>query len=223
MIWASTAAIAIVISLAAPGFSDAQTTQSFGGRLYRSVFDGGTERLLTNSDRNKVPVSLRVRYDHFVRCRAKFRSGLPQPKTFFEEAASTHQRAIERALACLFATPGVPAAATEYVRNARILYEWEGLSSSPIEEADYAEAYIAEHPRSQFVPYLYVFAAERWRYAFEFFVGERDSEGIARSSAKYRELIARAREDDPFVRLVANDLDEQPYVTTDVGKHPRGR
>jgi hypothetical protein len=86
---------------------------------------------------------------------------------------------------------------------------------------DYAEAYIAEHPRSQFVPQLYVFAEQRWRCAFEFFAGERDAEGIARSSAKYRELIAHAREADPFIRLVADDLDEQPYLTTDVGKHPR--
>lgn len=117
--------------------------------------------------------------------------------------------------------PGVAAAATEYTGKAHILYEWEGLSSSPIEEADYAEAYIAEHPRSQFVPYLYLFAAARWRYAFEFFVGERNPEGIAHSSVKYRELIARAREADPFIRLVADDLDEQRYLTTDVGKHPR--
>lgn len=221
MIRSRTAELAIVMLLSGLGVSDAQTTQSFGGRLYRSVSDGGAQRLLTNSDRNKVPVSLRVRYDHFVRCRASFRSGLPPPKTFFGKAASTHQRALERALACLFEGPDVAAAATEYAGNARILYEWEGLSSSPIEEADYAEAYIAEHPRSRFVPYLYLFAVERWRYAFEFFVGERDAEGIAQSSAQYRELIARAREADPFIRLVADDLDEQPYLTTDVGKHPR--
>ena len=102
--------------------------------MYRSVFDGATERLLTNVDRNNIPVLLRARYGHFVRCRASFRSGLSQPPTFFAKAASTHQRALERAFACLFARQGVAAAATEYAGNARILYEWEGLSSSPIEE-----------------------------------------------------------------------------------------
>ena len=223
MIRARTAAVAIVVLLAAERFSDAQTTPSFGGRLYRSVSDGGTARLLTNTDRNKVPVSLRVRYDHFVRCRASFRSSLPKPKTFFEEAASTRRQALERALACLFASRRVATAATEYVRNARILYEWEGLSSSPIAEAEYAEAYIAKYPRSPFASYLYLFIAERWRFAFEYSVRDRDSEGIARSSAKYREFIARAREADPFIRLVANDLDEQPYLTSDIGTHPRDR
>jgi hypothetical protein len=58
-----TALVAIVILVAAARSPDAQRMPSFGGRLYRSVSDGGTARLLTNTDRNKVPVSLRARYD----------------------------------------------------------------------------------------------------------------------------------------------------------------
>jgi hypothetical protein len=221
MTWPGAAAVAIVISLSATGLSEAQGVPSFGGRLYHSVSDASTDSPFTNNDRASVPVSLRVRFDNFVRCRASFRSGLPSPTTFFEKAASTHQRTLERALTCLFVTPGIAAAATEYARNARILYEWEGEPSSPIEEATYAEAYVAEHPRSPFVPYLYLFAAERWRYAFEYFARDRDSEGVASSSTKYRDLIARARIADPLIRLVANDLDEQPYLDSDVGRHPR--
>jgi len=221
MTWPRTAAVAVIMSLWAPGLSHAQSIPSFGGRLYRSVSDGSTDSPFTNEDRTNLPGSLRVRFDNFVRCRASFHSGLPQPATFLEKAASTHQRALERALACLFANPRIAAVVREYVRNARLLYEWEGMPSSPIEEANYAETYIAEHPRSPFVPYLYLFAAERWRCAFEYFVRGRDSEGIASSSAKYRELIARAREADPLIRLIANDLDEQPYLTSDVGRHPR--
>lgn len=213
--------IAIVISFSAAPLSEAQEIHSFGGRLYHSVFDGSPDTSLTNNDRANVPISLRVRFDDFVRCHASFRSSLPAPTTFFQNAASIRQRAVERALTCLFVNTGIAAAATEYARNARILYEWEGMPDSPIEEASYAEAYVAEHPRSPLLPYLYLFAAQRWRCAFEYFVRDRDSEGIINSSAKYRDLIARARKADPLIQLVANDLDGLPYLTSDVGRHPR--
>ena len=108
-----TAALAIVISLLGAGSSEAQETLSFSGRLYHSVSDGDMDSPLTNTDRAKIPASLTVRFEKFVRCRAGFRSGLPRPTTFFAEAASAHQRALERALSCLFEGPGIEAAATD--------------------------------------------------------------------------------------------------------------
>jgi hypothetical protein len=111
--------------------------------------------------------------------------------------------------------------ATEYARSARILYEWEGLPSSPIDEATYAEEYIAKNPNSPFASYLYLFAAERWRYAFELFARDRNAKGVVDSAAKYRDLIALARKADPLIQLVADDLDEMPYLATDVARHPR--
>ena len=214
-------AIAILISLFVAEGSFAQGRSLFGGRLWRSVSDWSAGDPFASKDRSNVPESVRARFDNFVRCRATFRSGLAPPKTFFEKAASDHRRAVERALTCLFTGPAIAALATEYARNTRILYEWEALPSSPIEEASYAEEYIAEHPHSPFASYLYLFAAERWRYAYEFFARDRDAKGAVSSSAKYRELIALARKADPLILLVADDLDGIRYLATDVARHPR--
>ena len=108
-----------------------------------------------------------------------------------------------------------------YTHHARILYEWEGLSDSPIEEAQYAEVFIAANRDSPFVPYLNLFVAERWRYAFEYANQERNASQVALSAGKYREFIARARAADPLIRLVADDLDGIPFLAVDTGRHPR--
>jgi hypothetical protein len=93
-------AIAILIALSVGEISFAQNRSLFGGRLLRSVSDGSTDDPLTSRDRDNVPESVRARFNDFVQCRATFRSRLPAPKTFFEKAASTHQRTLERALTC---------------------------------------------------------------------------------------------------------------------------
>jgi hypothetical protein len=202
---------------------NAQSPPVFNGRLYRSVAEWDTTSPFSSDDRARVPASLRSRFEAFVRCRARFRTGLPRPTSFFATAALNRQQTLERALACLFEAPGIAAAATEYTQRARILYEWEGLASSPIEEAQYAEEYIAGNPDSPFVPYLYLFVAERWRYAFEYFVQSGNKPGIAASAEKYRDFIARARGADAFVRLVADDSDGMPFLAVNVGIHARDR
>ena len=197
----------------------AQAVSTFGGRLYRSVSDRSIKSPLRSSDRDKVPASIRLRFDRFVQCRAVFRSRLPVSKRAWEQGDFGHYSTLERTLRCLF--PGNGTAATEYARRAELYYEWEGLPSSPIGEARHAETYISEHPDSPFVPYLYLFAAARWRYAFEFYALDRDAKGVAESAAKYRELIARARKADPFIQVIADDLDGLRFLSSDVGRHPR--
>ena len=191
--------------------------------LLRYVVSGFSRTALTatiaRSDRDKVPASLRLRFDSFVRCRAGFRSTLPVSIMAREHGDFGRHPTLERTLSCLF--PENATGATEYARRAELYYEWEGLPSSPIGEAHHAETYISEHPGSPFVPYLYLFAAARWRYAFEFYAGDRDAKGIAESAAKYRDLIARARKSDPLIRLIADDLDGLRFLSSDVGRHPR--
>ena len=213
------AAVTAILVMSSANVCEAQAVSTFGGRLYRSVSERSIKSPLSSSDRDKVPVSLRPRFDRFVRCRAEFRSGLPASKTAREQGDFGRHSTLERTLRCLFPENGM--AATEYAQRAELYYEWEGLPSSPIGEADHAETYIAEHPGSPLVPYLYFFAAERWRYAFEFYVRDRDAEGIAESAAKYRDLIARARKADPLIQLIADDLDGLRFLSSDVGRHPR--
>ena len=170
---------------------------------------------------NLVPVPLRPRFQRFLRCHATFRSRLPKPRDFFSEAALPKEQAVERAIACLVEAPNAAQLATDYAAKARILYEWEGLSSSPLEEAEYAEQYINDHGDSPLVPYLCLFVAERLRYAFEYLNQQKNPMEATAVAARYRSYIGRARRADPIVALAADDLDGLPFLSRDVGKHPR--
>ena len=213
------AAVTALLLMSHADVCAAQAAPMFGGRLYRSVSDRSIKSPLRRSDRDKVPASLRLRFDRFVQCRAVFQSMLPVPRIAREQGDFGRQSTLERTLSCLF--PGNATAATEYARRAELYYEWEGLPDAPIGEAHHAETYISQHPDSPFVPYLYLFAAARWRYAFEFYALDRDAKGVADSAAKYRDLIDRARKSDPLIRLIADDLDELRFLSSDVGRHPR--
>jgi len=156
-----------------------------------------------------------------MQCMAAFRSRLPEGTTFFARAALPHQRTLERALVCLVEAPRIAELAADYTRRARIFYEWEGLSSSPLAEGEFAEAYIVDHQDSPLVPYLNLFVAERMRSAFELLAGERDQAGMVAAAKRYRTFIDRARKADPMIGLVADDLDGLAFVYANVGKHPR--
>jgi hypothetical protein len=199
----------------------AQSQPRFDGRLYRAVAEWGTANPFTVGDRERVPVALRPSLERFMRCHSTFVSRLPKPDSFFATAALNKQRALERALACLSDHAGIADLATRYARDARILYEWEGMASSPLEEADFAEAYITSNVASPLAPYLYLFTAARVRCAFEFYARDGDSAEIMTMAARYRRLLERARNADPFVRLIADDMDGMRFLVSDVGRHPR--
>ena len=196
-------------------------TAPFHGRLYRVVSSWTPGETMRPDDAGRVPASMRPRFERFTRCYATFKSRLPDTESFPAVASLIHKRALERALTCVVDRPDTAASAADYVTQARILYEWEGQSSAPLEEADDAERYIRTHSDSPFVPYLNLFVAASVRYAFEMFEGEKDPAGMAAAADRYRRFIARAREADPLVRLIADDLDGLPYVYRDIRKHPR--
>lgn len=196
-------------------------TGAFKGRFNNTIFDSSRDTSLQSADAALLPSSLRPRFQRFLRCHATFRSRLAKPDGFFAEAAIGKQQAVERAIACLIEARGAAELAADYAAQARILYEWEGVSSSPLEEAAYAERYINDHPSSPLVPYLCLFVAQRARYAFEFVTAEKNSIATAAVAARYRSFIARARRTDPLVAVIADDLDGLPFVYRNVGKHPR--
>jgi hypothetical protein len=204
-----------------PQGTEATGDAPFNGRLYGVVSRWTSAESMNADDPARVPVALRPRFEFFVRCYATFRSRLPDTSEFLANSVLPRQRALERALACLSEAPGVAAMAADYAAQALILHEWEGMSSSPLEEAAYAETYIDGHQGSPLVPYLDLFVAERARYAFEMLDGEKNPAGMAAAAERYRTFIARARTADSMVRLVANDLDGLSFVYRDIGKHPR--
>src|SRR6188768_3117787 len=118
-------------------------TAPFNGRLYAVVSHWPTDQPLRAGDTALVPPALRGRFERFAKCHTSFKSQLPDSDDFFMNAALHHMRPLERALACLIEASGIAALATDYAAHARILYEWEGMSESPLEEAAYAETYIS--------------------------------------------------------------------------------
>jgi hypothetical protein len=191
----------------------------FSGRLYSVVSHWTPDERLTVSHATLVSPSLRGRFERFTKCYASFKSQLADSNDFFVSSALPQRRVLERALACLIEAPA--ALAADYATRARILYEWEGMSRSPLEEARFAETYITEHPDSPLLPYLHLFVAERARCAFELLAGENAQAGMAVTAALYRTFIDRARKADTMVGLVAKDLDGLSFVYRNIGQHPR--
>lgn len=193
----------------------------FNGRLYAVVSRWEPPTLDPSRDGARIPPESRPRFERFVRCVASFRSRLADSTEFFTNSARPHQRALERALACSVDAPNARALAAEYAARATILYEWEDLHTSPLEEASYAERFVLERPSSPLAPFLSLFIAERMRYAFELLDGAVTDPEMVSLAERYDRYLNRARATDLLVRLIADDLDGVSFVYRNVGKHPR--
>lgn len=193
----------------------------FDGRLFTVISRWEPSRLDPVRDTARVDKGLQARFRSFARCLNEFRSRLPRPADFFQEAASGQQRALERALACTAEDAGAAALATAYVRRAVILYEWEGDYSSPLQEAAHAQRFISANPRSPLTAFLHVFVALRFRSAFELLDGDKSDSETVRVAQGYLKALADAKASSPLMALIADDLDRLPFVYRDIGKHPR--
>lgn len=129
-----------------------------------------------------------------------------------------------------------------YARMAKLYYEWEGFPEPPLDEANFAEGYLRDHPRTVLRPYLELFLLCRYRSAFEAALyeidhvpadmipaGKRLEDVRARYAAdqhlaadRYREVWDRlAATNDGVVRAVADELDGVAYLYVFVIAHPR--
>jgi hypothetical protein len=192
------------------------------GRLYKAVFTSGAG-VLASGDLAALPEPLRARLSTFLVRRSSFKSTYRGQADSFETAAiDGKKRAVERAIVALVDGPGIDAAAAEFVRNAPIAYDWEGLPKGPLDEAAYAEGVLKNDPSSALAPFLYVFIAQRQRAAFEAADRQKDVETMKAAAKKYRAFVQRARGvEDPAFKLLADDLDRVPFVYVAADKHPR--
>jgi hypothetical protein len=91
--------------------------------------------------------------------------------------------------------------------------EWEGMSEGPMIEADYAEQWLQRYPSSRIKPFLHLFAAHRFRAAYEA-AGREHAKGLLPIVAqKYRLHLQEAQStgNDKIV-CIAGDMDALPYV-----------
>lgn len=173
-----------------------QGSAPFNGRLYAVVSRWEPTDLDALRDGARVSPQVRARFGPFVRCVTAFRSRLPDATDFFTNSARPHQAVLGRALACSSNTPNASSLAAEYVAHATILYEREGLHTSPLDEAAYAEQFILEHPASPLLPSLNLFVAARMPYAFELLNGAvTDSEVVSLAERHDRFQVAERHKD----------------------------
>jgi hypothetical protein len=192
------------------------------GKLYKAVFTSGPGALVSG-DVTALPEAVRARLSAYLARRASFKSSYRGQADSFETAAiDGKKRVIERAIVSLVERPGIEQIAAAFVKEAPVAYEWEGMPAGPLKEAAYAEEVLKKDPSSALAPFLHAFIAQRQRAAFEAADRQADVNAMKAAAKKYRLFMERSRAaQDPIVRLLADDLDRQPFVYYKTEKHPR--
>jgi hypothetical protein len=194
--------------------------ESVGELLLGSIFEGSEE--IIDLDVENVPENLRPalvgcikRFRSFVSRLPKDSSELEEVDAFAAAAMLEKRRRMERAIVSLLDCPDAAAAAAEYAARATLCLEWEGMSDGPLREADFAERYLEQHPRTPLRPYLLLFLGHRLLRAAEALVGEGSEVQAQKTLAMgLSRLEEAAAMDLPLVRLVAHALKDR-YVVTD--------
>jgi hypothetical protein len=214
--------VALMTASQASQTSYAYPDIDFKGALARSVFTYGRDTL-TSGDLAVVKEPLRERLSRYLIRRSAFKSSYGGKAADFDTAAiDAKRRVIERAIVALIERQGIAQRAVDFVKDAPIAYEWEGMPDGPEAEAAYAEAFLRNDPATPLAPFIHVFVAHRERAAFEACEREKKIDCMKKTAAAYREALQRGRSaSDPMFRLVADDLDRAPYVYLKTAAHPR--
>lgn len=94
-----------------------------------------------------------------------------------------------------------------------LVSEWEGLSQGPLQEADFIEVWLKEHPGTKIAPFLYLLQANRLRAGYEAARARQEEELWPILAKRYRNALNEARfHSNPLISCIAEDLEAQPYV-----------
>jgi hypothetical protein len=139
-----------------------------------------------------------------------FRPTLRPPQSLDRPEGSVYRKyvGLERALFCLFDRSDSLQLADEYLKRARLFYEWEGFADSPLAEAVAADAFLADHPVSPLAPYAQLFSGHRKLCAVSGLDGLDPASDRARGIAREADTqLALARDaGHPLIRIVAAHL-----------------
>jgi hypothetical protein len=211
--------LAVVVSAQSPPVYD---TPNLHGKLYRTVFVQGAGTLAA-ADLPAVPEPARGRLQRVLDRRAAFKSRLqPGASDLHAVAVEAKKRRLEAGICALIDAPEIQQLAADYAQAAKVLYEWEGKPDGPLAEATDAEDFLKRQPATPLAPYLYVLIAARQRAAFETMTPDAEKASMTAAAKKYRTFVQRARSaEDPIFRLLADDMDRQPYLHVKSAHHPR--
>ena len=211
--------LAVMVAAQSPPVYD---TPDLHGKLYRTVFVQGAGTLAA-ADLAAVPEPARARLQRVLDRRAAFKSRLqPGASDIHAVAVEAKKRRLEAGIFALIDAPEIQQLATDYAQAAKVLYEWERKPDGPLAEATDAEDFLKRQPATPIAPYLYVLIAARQRAAFETMTPDADKASMTAAAKKYRTFVQRARSaEDPVFRLLADDMDRQPYLYVKSEHHPR--
>ena len=115
------------------------------------------------------PDTLKPAVARFLQRESQFKSQLtiPAHSSFPLHSAFPKWQAQEKTVYALFDVPNASRLATGFVREVPLLYEWEGMASSALQEATSALEYLGRHPNTPLAGYVHFFAAHRYACAAE--------------------------------------------------------
>jgi len=218
-----TSVFAIVLAVAAFAQSPpVYDTPDLRGKLYKTIFVQGAGTLAA-ADLAAAPESVRARLQRVLDRRVAFTSRLqPGASDLHAVAVEAKKRRLEAGIVVLIDAPEIQQLAADYAQAAKVLYEWEGKPDGPLAEASDAEDFLKRQPSTPLAPYLYVLIAARQRAAFETMKPDADKASMTAAAKKYRTFLQRARSaEDSIFRLLADDMDRQPYIYVKSEHHPR--
>lgn len=144
---------------------------------------------------------------------------------YFEESIALEKRqGLEHTAAVLSDDPTYALTVMEYLADAPIFYEWEGMHEGPLAEAEYAAQYLAENPETIIEPFLLTFLLHRYRAAWECATVNGEEAVAAQALEAFTGFYLRAGAyGDPTLALVARELKEAPsiYMYADFPGWPR--
>ncbi len=214
-------ALAVLLFVVAGQSAPSYDTADLKGKLYKTVFRPGVGTL-TADDLKPLPAADRERLERFLARRAKFASRLQgSASTMIDVAVEAKKRRVEGAIVALIDAPGVEQAAVDYAQQTFIANEWQ-TAEQPAKEANAAEEFLKKDPATPLAPFIHVFIADRQRASFEAMTAATDKAQMTAAAKKYRTFMQRARaSEDPIFRLLADDMDRQPFLYRKSEFHPR--
>jgi hypothetical protein len=161
-------------------------------------------------------------------CRTAYLGALPRPVARDAGQTMRHPKRLLAARRDFVARQALAVAggkgsddARRFAQSLTLHVEWEGMSEPPLLEAHQALQWAEENPGSPVVPVAQLFAAHRYRAAYECAVLAGDGTGAAAAAAAWRDAITAARRaPPPLVECLADDLARVDHVYLPGAGHP---
>lgn len=192
---------------------------NFKGFLYGSVFYGfipkyNPSKLIELKSYKTLPENLKNRINTYIERSKKFHSRLKYARKdsnsnkFPFNVILEKKQTIEKAIVSLIEIKNIENIAFNYINDATIAYEWEGMSDGPLGEAGYAEYFLKDNPKTVIKPYIYLFLIHRYKCAIEYLNYEKKQDVKQEVFKKYNLYLKYATEfPDILIQEIAKDID----------------